>query len=103
MATKIVTVQEVESHLLELIGLTEKGEEEVIVHNGQLKVQLVPLVQLPQKRVFSQHHGQVWMSPDFDDPLPHDFWLSGSLCNCCSILILFSAWIVLLRNCPTLP
>ncbi len=33
MATKTVTVQEAESHLLELIGLVEKGEEVIIVHN----------------------------------------------------------------------
>jgi len=78
MATKIVTVQEAEGHLLELIGLAEQGEDVVIVHNDQAKVKLVPLGQPPQKRVFGQHRGKVWMSPDFDDPLPDDFWLSGN-------------------------
>ena len=51
---------------------------EVIVHNDQPKVKLVPLVQPPQKRVFGQHRGKVRMRPDFDDPLPDDFWFSGS-------------------------
>jgi antitoxin (DNA-binding transcriptional repressor) of toxin-antitoxin stability system len=78
MSTKIVTVQEVKDHLLELIGLVEKGEEVVITHDDQPKVKLVPIVKPPQKRVFGQHRGQVWMSPDFDDPLPDDFWLGGS-------------------------
>jgi len=78
MTMKIVTVQEAEGHLLELIGLVEKGEEVIIVHNDLPNVKLVPLVQRPQKRVFGQHRGKVWMSPDFDDPLPDDFWLSGS-------------------------
>ena len=73
MSTKIVTVQEAESHLLELIALVEKGEEVVITHDDQPKVKLVPFVEPPQKRVFGQHRGQVWMSPDFDDPLPDDF------------------------------
>ena len=77
MSTKIVTVQEAEGHLLELIGLVEKGEEVVITHDDQPKVKLVPIVEPPQKRVFGQHRGQVWTSPDFDDPLPDDFWLSG--------------------------
>jgi antitoxin (DNA-binding transcriptional repressor) of toxin-antitoxin stability system len=78
MTTKIVTVQEAEGHLLELIGLVEQGEEVVIAHNDQPKVKLVPLVQLPQKRVFGQQRGRVWMRSDFDDPLPDDFWLSGN-------------------------
>jgi antitoxin (DNA-binding transcriptional repressor) of toxin-antitoxin stability system len=78
MSTKIVTVQEAEGHLLELIGLVEQGEEVVITYDDQPKVKLVPIVEPPQKRVFGQHRGQVWMSPDFDDPLPDDFWLSGS-------------------------
>ena len=77
MSTKIVTVQEAEGHLLELIGLVEKGEEVVITHDDQPKVKLVPIVEPPPKRVFGQHRGQVWTSPDFDDPLPDDFWLSG--------------------------
>jgi antitoxin (DNA-binding transcriptional repressor) of toxin-antitoxin stability system len=78
MATKIVTVQEAEGHLLELIGLVEQGEEVVIVHNDQPRVKLVPLVQSSKKRVFGQHRGRVWMRSDFDDALPDDFWLSGS-------------------------
>jgi antitoxin (DNA-binding transcriptional repressor) of toxin-antitoxin stability system len=78
MSTKIVTVQEAEGHLLELIGLVEQGEEVVITCDDQPKVKLVPLVKPPQKRVFGQHRGLVWMNPDFDDPLPDGFWLSGS-------------------------
>jgi hypothetical protein len=38
VSTKIVTVQEAEGYLLELIGLVEQG--------------LVPIVEPPQKRVF---------------------------------------------------
>jgi antitoxin (DNA-binding transcriptional repressor) of toxin-antitoxin stability system len=68
MSTKIVTVQEAEGHLLELIGLVEQGEEVVITYDDQPKVKLVPIVKPPQKRVFGQHRGQVWMSPDFDEP-----------------------------------
>ena len=78
MATKTVTVQEAEGHLLELIGLAEQGEEVVITHNDQPKVKLVPLVQPSKKRVFGRHRGKVRMRPDFDDPLPDDFWLNGS-------------------------
>jgi antitoxin (DNA-binding transcriptional repressor) of toxin-antitoxin stability system len=78
MSTKIVTVQEAEARLLELIALVEQGEEVVITYDDRPKVKLVPLVKPPQKRVFGQHRGQVKMSPDFNDPLPDEFWLSGS-------------------------
>jgi antitoxin (DNA-binding transcriptional repressor) of toxin-antitoxin stability system len=78
MPTKIVTVQQAEAHLLELIALVEKGEEVVITCNDQPRAKLVPIVHAAHKRMFGQHRGQVWISPDFDDPLPDDFWLSGS-------------------------
>lgn len=78
MAPKIVTVQEAEGHLLELISLAEKGEEVVIAHGNQPKVKLVPIGTAPTTRVFGQHRGKIWVSPDFDDPLPDDFWFSGT-------------------------
>jgi antitoxin (DNA-binding transcriptional repressor) of toxin-antitoxin stability system len=78
MSPKIVTVEEAGARLLELIGLAEQGEDIVIAHENQPKVKLVPIGQVPQKRVFGQNRGKIWMSPDFDDPLPDDFWLSGT-------------------------
>ncbi len=78
MSPKIVTVEEAEARLLELISLAEQGEDIVIAHEDQLKVKLVPIGQVPQKRVFGQHRGKIWMSHDFDAPLPDDFWLSGT-------------------------
>ena len=78
MSTKIVTVQEAEGHLLELIDLAEKGEEVIIAHDDQPKVKLVPIRQSSPKREFGQYRGKVWMSPDFDEPLPDDFWFSGN-------------------------
>lgn len=29
----------------------------------------------PQQRVPDLNKGQIWMSDDFDDPLPDEFWL----------------------------
>jgi antitoxin (DNA-binding transcriptional repressor) of toxin-antitoxin stability system len=78
MSSKIVTVEEAEARLLELIGLAEQGEDIIISHEDQPKVKLVPIGQIPQKRIFGQNRGQIWMSPDFDAPLSDDFWLSGT-------------------------
>ena len=30
---------------------------------------------LPQKRVLGLHQGMGWMSDDFNEPLPDEFWL----------------------------
>jgi antitoxin (DNA-binding transcriptional repressor) of toxin-antitoxin stability system len=78
MSPKIVTVEEAGARLLELIGLAEQGEEVVIAYKDQPKVKLVPIRSAPQKRVFGQHRGKIGMRPDFDDPLPESFWLSGT-------------------------
>jgi len=78
MSPKIVTVEEAEARLRELIGLAEQGEEVVISSENQPKVKLVPIRPAPQKRVFGQHRGKIWMRPDFDEPLPESFWLSGT-------------------------
>jgi antitoxin (DNA-binding transcriptional repressor) of toxin-antitoxin stability system len=77
MSSKIVTVEEAATRLLELIGLAEQGEDIVISHEDQAKVKLVPIGQRPQKRLFGQNWGQIWMRPDFDDPLPDDFCSVG--------------------------
>jgi len=37
-------------------------------------VDVVPLTSKP--RVFGQYQGQIWMSDDFNDPLPDEFWLA---------------------------
>lgn len=29
----------------------------------------------PKKRIFDMHPGAMLMSPDFNDPLPDEFWL----------------------------
>jgi antitoxin (DNA-binding transcriptional repressor) of toxin-antitoxin stability system len=78
MAPTIVTVEEAGARLRELIGLAEQGEEVVIACEDEPKVKLVPLRSVPHKRVFGQHRGKIWLRPDFDDPLPESFWLSGT-------------------------
>jgi Protein of unknown function (DUF2281) len=41
--------------------------------NFLLEKQAQPIAKRP--RVMDLHEGQVWMSKDFDDPLPDEFWL----------------------------
>jgi mRNA-degrading endonuclease RelE of RelBE toxin-antitoxin system len=34
--------------------------------------------QAPQKRVLGLSQGKIWISDDFNDPLPDEFWLGES-------------------------
>ncbi len=31
--------------------------------------------QIPEQRILGLNQGEIWMSDDFNDPLPDDFWL----------------------------
>jgi antitoxin (DNA-binding transcriptional repressor) of toxin-antitoxin stability system len=73
MSIRIVSVQEAEKRLAELIGLAQQGDEIVIARNDQASAKLVPIPQKANKRVFGQHRGKIHMREDFDAPLPEDF------------------------------
>ena len=74
--TKTVTIQDAEGHLGELIDLAAQGEEIVIAKDEQAKAKLVPVpAKKYQHRRFGRYAGKVWMSDDFDAPLPDAFWL----------------------------
>jgi prevent-host-death family protein len=65
----VVNMHEAKTRLSELVRLVEAGEKVVLARNGTPIVELVPAI--PQtKREGGFWKGQVWMSPDFDAPLP---------------------------------
>ena len=71
---KTVTLPEAQQCLYDLINLADKGEDIFIIHDKLPKIELVIVDEPPKKRVFGQHMGKAWISPDFDAPLPDDFW-----------------------------
>jgi prevent-host-death family protein len=68
-----VNVHEAKTHFSELVARVERGEEIVIARAGTPVAKLVPLTALP-RRPLGLFKGQIWMSDDFDDPLPDEFW-----------------------------
>ena len=46
------------------------GEEVVIAKAGKPVARLVPIQEKPARRVPGLDAGKVWISPDFDTPLP---------------------------------
>jgi prevent-host-death family protein len=73
VSTKTVNVHEAKTHLSRLLVEVENGGEVTIARAGRPVARLVP-VGPPRKRELGLERGQIWISPDFDDPMP-DVWL----------------------------
>lgn len=69
-----VNLYEAKTSLSRLVDRAAAGEEIVIAKAGKPMARLVPLAPpAPRKpRVLGRLEGQVWIGPDFDDPLPDD-------------------------------
>lgn len=65
----VVNMHEAKTRLSELVRLVEAGERVVLARNGTPVAELVP-PEVPKKREGGFLKGQIWISPDFDDPLP---------------------------------
>ncbi|MGH3066733.1 MAG: type II toxin-antitoxin system Phd/YefM family antitoxin [Gaiellaceae bacterium] len=65
----VVNMHEAKSRLSELVRLVEAGEKVVLARNGSPVAELVRAEPL-KKREGGFWKGQLWMSPDFDAPLP---------------------------------
>ncbi|MBI3666861.1 MAG: type II toxin-antitoxin system Phd/YefM family antitoxin [Acidobacteria bacterium] len=67
-----VNVHEAKTHFSKLLARVSLGEEVVIAKAGKPVARLVAIKGKPRKRVPGLDKGKIWMSPDFDAPLPDD-------------------------------
>ena len=76
MPTKTVEVKQTQTYLKELLSLVVKGSEIILTQGNTPIARLVPITAAPtMPRVAGLHLGAIWMSDDFDEPLPDEFWL----------------------------
>ena len=74
--TMTIDVTELPGRLKELLLMVETGTE-VLLRDGEATAKLATAkrTRLPHEpRIPNLHAGEVYMSPDFHDPLPDDFW-----------------------------
>ncbi len=73
--TKILNISENIS-IQTVIALTKNGDEVVIEENGEPLVKVTPIERTNEQktRVAGLGKGTTWMSNDFDDELPDEFW-----------------------------
>ena len=72
-----LSVAEAQGKLSQLLELAQAGHEVIIQDSQNGQARLVPVAAPAQSgsRRFGLHAGEVWMSDDFNAPLPEAFWL----------------------------
>jgi prevent-host-death family protein len=65
-----VNVHEAKTHLSRLLERVERGQEIVIARAGKPVAKLVPIDDTTTRRPIGLDKGKIWMSDDFDEPLP---------------------------------
>jgi antitoxin (DNA-binding transcriptional repressor) of toxin-antitoxin stability system len=77
MATKTIDLNETEAQIAELLSLLSEGTEIVFADGDKPFAKLVRITETGKARVPGLHEGAIWMSDDFDEPLPNGFWIGN--------------------------
>ncbi|MCS6804854.1 MAG: toxin-antitoxin (TA) system antitoxin [Acidobacteriota bacterium] len=67
---KRIDVKEAQARFQELLAQMASGVEWILTDGMTPVARLAPI----SARVAGLHAGAVWISPDFDEPLPDEFW-----------------------------
>jgi len=69
---KTVNIHAAKTHLSALVEEAALGEEIIIAKAGKPVARLVPLEKKDLRKTLGMWKGKVWISDDFDAPLPPD-------------------------------
>ena len=73
MAVKTIDVQDTQMN--NLFYLLAQGTDVIFTQDDVPFARLIPMSEPPvQTRIAGLHQGAIWMSDDFDAPLPDGFW-----------------------------
>lgn len=72
--TKIIEISQAEGHLQELLASVNPGDEIILAVNQQPVGRLTPIAQPQGERIGGLERGKIWISEDFDEPMPEEFW-----------------------------
>ncbi len=72
MSDKIVSPQDAQAHLQDLLEFVRQGHEVLIAEGDDVFARIAPVAR--RKRILGLSRGLIKMSDDFDDPLPDSFW-----------------------------
>ena len=72
--SETVNIYEAKTQLSKLVDRAAGGEEIIIARAGRPVARLVPLEEARPPRKPGLLRGRIWISPDFDDPLPDELF-----------------------------
>lgn len=75
MATVTIDVNDLPEAVRAAVEQAANGGDVVIVSGGKPTVRLTPV---RRAIIFNMHPGAMQMAPNFDDPLPDEFWLGAT-------------------------
>lgn len=78
MLTRTVDLEEAQMNLKELLSLALAGTEIILTEGSTPLARLVPIVPPNEPRTAELHPGAIWISDDFDEPLPEEFWTGNA-------------------------
>jgi len=78
--TTTMDVNEARQHLVQLLELAKEGNEVFISEGSTLVARLTVVTPSSTRkpRVAGLHAGAIWVSDDFDQELPEEFWIGNS-------------------------
>jgi antitoxin (DNA-binding transcriptional repressor) of toxin-antitoxin stability system len=74
MQTRSFDINQLPPTIADLLALIAGGDEIVIEEDGKAVARLSPVPTQSEQRIAGLHEGQGWVSEDFDEPLPDEFW-----------------------------
>ena len=75
MSGQIVTFDEAQTHLADLLAVISEGGEVIITRDDKPIARLIPITQPKKRRIAGLNRGSIWTSEDFDEALPDEFWM----------------------------
>lgn len=76
MFAKQIDLEKKETTVEELLALVQDGGEVILMKGDTPVARILPMEDAPKKeRVLGMHPNSIWVSDDFDEPLPDEFWL----------------------------
>jgi len=67
-----LNISEIKRQLPDFLSRVESGEEIILEKSGKAIARIVPIKAKKKRRKLGQEKGKIWMSEDFNDPLPRD-------------------------------
>ncbi|MCK5056432.1 MAG: type II toxin-antitoxin system Phd/YefM family antitoxin [Candidatus Aminicenantes bacterium] len=65
-----LNISEIKQRFPDFLRRVESGEEIILEKSGKAIARVVPIKEKRKRRKLGQERGKIWMSEDFNEPLP---------------------------------